>query len=309
MDNPLVSIVIVTYNSAKTVKETLDSILKQTYAKKSIELIFADDGSMDGTPAVISEWIKGHQCEFNSIECLFADKNHGVTINCNNGWRKATGQWIKSIAGDDLLHPDCITKNVAFVLKNNVAVLFSKMQPFGHVKSVAGMLPNLFEISVLNSEKHVQLEHLLKTSISGAPTTFFNAEIFRELGFGDENYSMIEDYPLWIKYLKNNYSLSFMDELTVYYRIDDSISRGKNSFVNIHYFEDLYQFEKYVIFSELESKNKFLLYRKKLWYFLMCSLLTLCKNKRNFLSNLAYKVLLILRPGILTQKIYALRGR
>lgn len=308
MVNPLVSIVVVTYNSARTITDTLASILQQTYEKKNIEIIFADDCSADETKSIIAEWITEHESDFYAVKCHFAERNCGVTINCNNGWHRATGQWIKSIAGDDMLHPECIEKNINFVLKNNVVVLFSKMQPFGHGRSIPGMLPGLSERTVLKSEGHVQLDYLLKTSISGAPTSFFNAKIFRELGFGDESYSMLEDYPLWVKYLKNDYSLSFMDELTVYYRIDDSISRGKETFVNLRYFEDLYQFEKKVVFVELEDRNRILLCRKKIWYFLMSILLSVCNNKRGFLSNLVYKFLLILRPGVVTQKIRALRG-
>ena len=53
---PLVSVVVVTYNSARYVEQTLDSVLAQTY-RGPIELIVSDDGSTDNTLKVCNEWI------------------------------------------------------------------------------------------------------------------------------------------------------------------------------------------------------------------------------------------------------------
>ena len=55
-DNPLVSVVVITYKSANTILETLESFKQQTY--KNIELIVSDDCSPDHTVEVVEEWIK-----------------------------------------------------------------------------------------------------------------------------------------------------------------------------------------------------------------------------------------------------------
>lgn len=55
MSNPLVSVVIPTYNRANIIKNTIDSVLNQTY--KNIEIIVVDDGSTDNTQAIVDSYI------------------------------------------------------------------------------------------------------------------------------------------------------------------------------------------------------------------------------------------------------------
>lgn len=78
--NPLISIVVITYNSAKYVKETLDSVLKQTY--DNIELIISDDCSTDNTRTIITQWID------NNLRNNIVGGGKKVGIDCNESkWR------------------------------------------------------------------------------------------------------------------------------------------------------------------------------------------------------------------------------
>ncbi len=73
---PLISVPVVTYNSSKTVLETLDSIYNQTY--ENLELIVSDDCSTDNTVDICQEWINAHKERFVRTELLVDEKNTGV---------------------------------------------------------------------------------------------------------------------------------------------------------------------------------------------------------------------------------------
>jgi alpha-1,3-rhamnosyltransferase len=80
-EQPLVSVRVITYNSSKTVIETLDSIYNQTYP--NIELIISDDCSKDDTVAICREWVNQHKERFARTEILTVPQNTGVSANIN----------------------------------------------------------------------------------------------------------------------------------------------------------------------------------------------------------------------------------
>ena len=101
MKNPLVSICIVTYNSAEFIVETLESAKAQTY--ENIELILSDDCSKDNTVEICRQWIEENSTRFTNCEIVTTPINTGVAANLNRAIAKAKGEWIKSIAGEKKL--------------------------------------------------------------------------------------------------------------------------------------------------------------------------------------------------------------
>ena len=116
-ENPLVSIIVITYNSAKYVLETLESAKAQTY--QNIELIVSDDCSIDNTVEICREWIEQNKNRFVRTELITIPENTGIPANCNRGVRAAQGEWVKLIAGDDMLDNDCILNYVNYIYLSN----------------------------------------------------------------------------------------------------------------------------------------------------------------------------------------------
>src|SRR4051794_20989340 len=99
--DPFVSIIVFTYNSSNYVVETLESAKAQTY--RNIELIVSDDGSTDETIPLCLDWLTKNKQEFLRAEIITVEKNTGIPANCNRGVKAAAGEWVKLIAGDDIL--------------------------------------------------------------------------------------------------------------------------------------------------------------------------------------------------------------
>jgi glycosyltransferase involved in cell wall biosynthesis len=107
MSNPLVSVIIPTYNRAETVSETIDSVLQQTY--RNIEVIVIDDGSRDNT----QEILRAYGERIHNIH----QENAGQMVARNRGIREARGEIICFLDSDDLWLPRCLETHVAILQK------------------------------------------------------------------------------------------------------------------------------------------------------------------------------------------------
>lgn len=232
IDKPLVSIVVLTYNSSKTVIETLNSIAAQTY--RNLELIVTDDCSKDNTNKIVSEWLSQNEKRFCRVKLITVENNTGVSANWNRGVDSSNGEYWKGIAGDDLLEPECIQKYVNYVKYNPDAVaVFSKVRVFGNKTDVRSFVdPFLYDFFSLSIKQ--QLAHLInKSNCIPAPTLFLNLRKIHELGIrADERIPMLEDYPMWINMLNKGIKFHFIDEFLVNYRIGgSSLSTGSNFYL------------------------------------------------------------------------------
>lgn len=247
----IVSVAVITYNSSQTVVETLDSIVNQSYGTEFLELIISDDCSTDNTVEVISEWLTIHQDKFQTVNFIKNPVNGGVSANCNKAWKECLSKWIKTIAGDDILKQNCIKTFITFLLdKPDVKIIFGVTEAFSVIEgeNITNLiLPSESEskrfYSTDNAKK--QLSYLLcNGGLSGAPASFVQNSLLQNVGYCDEQYKMIEDFPLWIKILKVNVPFYFINEGVVQYRVGESISNSSASICNLQYVKNLIDINK-----------------------------------------------------------------
>lgn len=100
-NQPVVSIIIVVYNTVQFLRKCLESISEQTY--KNIEIIIIDDGSTDGSTQVLESY-----CREEIRSKLLKKKNEGVAAARNDGLRLASGKYIIFCDSDDYLETDGI---------------------------------------------------------------------------------------------------------------------------------------------------------------------------------------------------------
>lgn len=228
--NPLVSIVVVTYNSSEFVLETLESAKQQTY--QNVELIITDDFSTDNTLEICKSWVEKNKDRFINTEVITIDKNTGIAPNANRGLKASKGEWIKFIAGDDMLLENCIeelVKHVEINKKIPITFLVHGIIPFRKDSEFEVVYPPK---KLIQSDAYGQLIYLLKRGNSVSGSAFFlERTTFIKFGGFDERYKLFEDYPLLIKYTKNNQRIWLVNKPLFKYRIHTSNLSFDRSFL------------------------------------------------------------------------------
>ena len=254
---PLISIVVITYNSSKYVLETLESAKAQTY--QNIELIVTDDCSTDNTVEICKNWIEDNKDRFLRTELITVEKNTGIAPNCNRGYKAAKGEWIKVIAGDDLLFPECIQEYVEYSSKNDEKLILSGILPFSDNTEYP---PVFFCKKWSKSNAKSQLRLLLKGAVASGSTFFIERLVFEELKGFDETYTMIEDYPFAIKYTKHGYRIGCINKALIKYRKNpNSVTHSGNNFFSKSFF-DFFWNEAY---PEMKKQGLYLYY----WHYFL----------------------------------------
>jgi len=202
--NPLVSIVVITYNSSKYVLETLESEKEQTY--QNIELIVSDDCSTDNTVDICRNWIEENKDRFVRTELITVEKNTGFASNCNRGCKVAQGEWIKLIAEDDALLFTCIEDNINFILNHpETKMIHSKALMYKDCFTDNNYIATS-PVNSLLSENFSAKEQFTILSFKNtifAVTVFIKKETFISLGEYDESIGLCEDYPIMLHKLLN----------------------------------------------------------------------------------------------------------
>ena len=111
----LVSVIIPVYNSAQFLKESIESIINQTY--QNIEIICVNDGSTDNSLEILKQYS-------NKITIL-SQENNGLASALNAGIKQMNGKWFKWFSPDDVMYPYTIETLVDMARKNSDTIVYS----------------------------------------------------------------------------------------------------------------------------------------------------------------------------------------
>lgn len=202
---PLVSVLMPAYNVGEFLRESLDSILAQTYT--NFEVLLIDDGSTDDTATISLAYAE----KDSRIKYYKNEENKGLIYTLNRGLSLVNGAYIARMDADDIMFPDRLEKQVRFMQANpNIAVSGGQMYTFGAVKG--------------ETSNPLSYEEMLTFSLINSPimhpTVIMRTSAVREWGLQyNENYKHAEDYKLWSDVL-NTYpdSMANIKDVVLYYR-------------------------------------------------------------------------------------------
>lgn len=153
--NPLISIIVPTYNVEKYIRTCIESILAQTY--RNVEVIIVNDGSTDQSLAVISDLI----CSHHNVKVI-NQKNQGVSVARNTGIDVATGKYITFVDPDDKIMPGFVSSLYQIADKTGADIVRGSFRDFN------GNIPKDWvpDFNVPTNCGTIVLDQLLSSNIS-----------------------------------------------------------------------------------------------------------------------------------------------
>jgi len=204
---PNISIIIATFNAAKTFRKALDSVRYQTY--QDWECIIVDGVSTDDTVSIACEYVEKDQ-RFR----LISEPDKGIYDAFNKGWKLAKGEWIYYLGADDVLLP------------NGMAEIFSKEWPqdvvYGNVyfKTPRGIIKKK---SNLDPDS-------IRTQMPSHQAVFMRRYLIEELGGFDLQYKICGDFDLILRGYMRNCMCAYCDaNIAVFTAIDGASSINLNN--------------------------------------------------------------------------------
>ena len=211
----LVSIIVPVYNAEKFIRETMDSVLAQTYPRW--ELLLVEDGSSDGSVDVIEEYIA--EKEESRIRLIRLPSNQGAARARNKGLEEASGRYIAYLDADDLWIPEKLEHELRFMEEKGAAFAFTGYE-FADEHGVG--LGKVVRVP----ETLEYRQALSNTTIFTTTVMFDSSKISKELL--EMPVIKSEDTALWWKVLKAGYTAYGLDEnLVKYRRAGRSLSSNK----------------------------------------------------------------------------------
>ena len=195
---PLVSVIIPCYNTEEYLPETLDSVLAQTHTK--LQIIAVDDGSTDGTPAVLERYAAADP----RLHIITQENSYCVRARIN-AIARAKGKYLVCLDSDDKIAPDYIRECVSIAEQNlHTDIVYSDAEFFG---TRYGIWP-LAEFSLP--------EFLMENSIY--ITALIRKSAYDKAGGFDPNLTFFEDWDLFISMIKNGSGVHKIGKTMFFYR-------------------------------------------------------------------------------------------
>ena len=208
INQPLVSVIISTYNYGHLIGETLESLQRQTYS--NWECIVIDDGSADNTSEIMQGFVQA-----DSRIKYFPQQNKGMSAARNRGISLSKGKYIQLLDADDLLAPEKFEKHVAYLIQHPEADLV-----YSSVKYFYAESPNIFYKNVNGSQQEWMplisgsgdaiLNKLIVGNIMAINCPLIRKNVFTEQGAFNESMRHNEDWEMFLRWAMNGISFFYL---------------------------------------------------------------------------------------------------
>lgn len=214
--HPKVSVITPSYNQGEFIRDTIESVLNQTY--DNIEYIVMDGGSTDNTVSILEEY--GNQIKWVS------EKDYGQADAVNKGIEAATGEIIGWLNSDDTYYPDAVEKAVKALLEHpGYDMVYGEGDYINKEGKVTGRYnTHMFDYEELASE-----------CIICQPTAFFSKRIVDQVGRLNKDLQLCMDYELWMRIGKAGKILYMPERLATsrMYEDNKTLSRRKEVYKEV----------------------------------------------------------------------------
>lgn len=231
---PHISVVVLTHNRKKALEGCLASLFNQTYHADKFEIIVADDGSSDGTNALVEDLRKKHL----NLKYVY-QKNQGVAAARNAGIKNAAGEIIAFVADDYSLPPHYLSTVEQFFIDYPNAMIV-RFKIIGSDDSFVGRAAQLHyqanfvkradgykfpetkhwlgELKKYLSKAEMKEEAIKPVNVEAAGAAAFKKEVFEHVGLFDPSLKRTEDSDIGIRLIKNGIEIYYNPHLSVIHK-------------------------------------------------------------------------------------------
>lgn len=202
---PRIFLITPTYQQASTIRETIESVLRQDYA--DFDYWVFDAGSRDGTVEILRGY--EHDPRFHWV----SEPDRGQSDAINKGLARCSGEIFNWLNSDDYLEPGALRRVAEAFRKNPRLDIVS-----GRTAEFRGNPPEVF--NRIQLQVRATAEESIPVGVYCQPSTFWRTEIVRALGGVDSSLHYVMDWNLWVRYLARygQDNILLLDDLLAHYR-------------------------------------------------------------------------------------------
>lgn len=224
-EKPLVSVMIAIHNGADFMRDTIDSILKQTY--RNLQIVLVDDCSTDDSAEIIKEYAEADE----RIVPVFLPKNRHICYAVNEAYSLATGKYIASIGHDDLCRPWKFEEQIAFMERfEKYAVCFTLCHIINDYQKI---IDDRSEMTSLFEKKNTLKENWQRNlfwhgNCFCIPSAIIRKSMIPKGPLYKYDIVQLQDYDLWLRILNNGDIYILQEKITLYRHFEDGHTNLSN---------------------------------------------------------------------------------
>ncbi len=251
--NELITIIVPVYNREKYLKESLDSVLNQTY--KNLEIILADDGSTDNSYSIIKYYEK-----LDPRIKVITHKNGGICETMRRALLISNGEYIARCDSDDVNELDRYESQLNFLKKYNCDLVGCYIKGFGDGPNSKKQYLEACVNKTIRNYTEQRNRIMLGQPITGS-TIMCKASVLKDIMPFEKENSIVEDYYISALFHKYGKKISILEEQKVNYRVhNDNLSLNSgDKLLQRHSeiaFEHLYK-------NYIENSMKIVIFKKE----------------------------------------------
>ena len=208
-DHGLVSIIMPNYNGEKFLRETIDSVISQTY--QNWEILLVDDCSTDSSLEIARSYGDSRIRTFKN------EQNGGAAVSRNYALREARGEWIAFLDSDDLWRPEKLERQLNFMVENNYHFSYTE---YSHIDEQSQPL----NVRVTGPKKIGKLK-MFCYDYMGCLTVMYNAQTVGQIQV-EPSLKSRNDYAMWLKVCRKCKCYMLREDLAEYRIRKNSLSHS-----------------------------------------------------------------------------------
>lgn len=254
MNNIIVSVIMPAYNCSKTIGESIDSVINQTFT--DWELIIVNDASVDNTKDIIEKYLN----KDSRISLYSLEKNSGSAAAKNYGLKFSIGRYVAFLDSDDIWFEKKLEIQIDFMQKNGACFSFTGYEFFND--------SSMKKRKYITVPKSINYRKYLSNTIIGNSTVVLDKKIIGNVIIQN---GYLEDVLTWMYYLKKGFIANGINQVLMSYRVYSQSKSGKKIKNSKRYFKCLRETQNlsffvsvyYWIFYVINASKKRLFAKKR----------------------------------------------